>query len=203
MTAYAGWLLGKFNESYEEYPNDVKAKGISGGYSLYTSTTAGFDKANVQSGATSLFRNGTSTGTKVVTLCRDAELKLNVGKQYTLTFYVKPEAIGDAAGTISLIGMDTNAGIVTPKSTKTILTVGNLKAGEWQKVTYTFTADNRYVGISSTAGNNMYLDDFTISLKGYVGTTTGDSSINPMVIILTVVLAAGSLVITGKKVFDN
>ena len=203
LTLYAGWSIATFKEGFEDYPGAMLAQGISGGYKVYKDSISGYDKSNVKAGSVSLYRDGAKTGSKAFTLCRSDDLELTVGKQYTLTFYVKPEAIGDAAGTISLIGMDTNAGIVTPKSTKTILTVGNLKAGEWQKVTYTFTADNRYVGISSTAGNNMYLDDFTISLKGYVGTTTGDSSVNPMVIILMVVLAAGSLVFTGKKVFDN
>ena len=203
MTAYAGWLLGKFNESYEEYPNDVKAKGISGGYSLYTSTTAGFDKANVQSGATSLFRNGTSTGTKVVTLCRDAELKLNVGKQYTLTFYVKPTNVTAADGTINIVGLKSNTGIATPENTDLITKVGDLKAGEWQKVSYTFTAKSEYLGISTTAGNDMYLDNFTVTLKGYTGTTTGDSSVSPIILCMMVILAAGALVVTGKKVFEK
>ncbi len=203
MTAYAGWLLGKFNESYEEYPNDVKAKGISGGYSLYNSSTAGFDKANVQSGSTSLFRNGTSTGTKAVTLCRDEALMLTVGKQYTLNFYVKPTNVTAADGTINIIGLKTNTGIATPENTDVVTKVGDLKAGEWQKVSYTFTAKSQYLAISTTAANDMYLDNFTVTLKGYTGTTTGDSSVSPIILCLMVVLAAGSLVVTGKKVFEK
>ena len=120
-----------------------------------------------------------------------------------MTFYVKPEAVVDAAGTISLIGMSANTGIAAPKSTNVITTVGELKAGEWQKVSYTFTADNKYVGISTTAGNNLYLDSFNITLKGYTGTTTGDSSVSPVIIALMVILAAGALVVTGKKVFEK
>ena len=203
MTVYAGWLLGKFNESYEEYPNDVKAKGISGGYSLYTSSTAGFDKANVKSGETSLFRNGTSTGTKAVTLCRDAELMLTVGKQYTLTFYVKPTNVTAADGTINIVGLKTNTGIAAPENTDVVTKVGDLKAGEWQQVSYTFTAKSQYLGISTTAGNDMYLDNFTVALKGYTGTTTGDSSVSPIILCMMVILAAGSLVVTGKKVFEK
>ena len=122
---------------------------------------------------------------------------------YAVTFYVKPEAINDAAGTISLIGMSSNTGIAAPKSTNVITTIGDLKAGEWQKVSYTFTADQKFVGISTTAGNNLYLDNFTLTLKGYTGTTTGDTSVNPMIIALMVVLAAGSLIVTGKKVFEK
>ncbi len=203
MTLYASWSIAKFNEGFEDYPNSVLAQGISGGYKLYKDTITGFDKANVQKGAVSIYRDGTQTGTKAFTLCRSNDLELTVGKQYTVTFYVKPEAINDAAGTISLIGMSSNTGIAAPKSTNVITTIGDLKAGEWQKVSYTFTADQKYVGISTTAGNNLYLDNFTLTLKGYTGTTTGDTSVNPMIIALMVVLAAGALIVTGKKVFEK
>ena len=203
MTLYASWSIAKFNEDFEDYPNSVLAQGISGGYKLYKETTTGFDKANVQKGAVSIYRDGSQNGAKAFTLCRSKDLELTVGKQYTVTFYVKPEAINDAAGTISLIGMSANTGIAAPKSTNVITTIGDLKAGEWQKVSYTFTADQKYVGISTTAGNNMYLDNFTLTLKGYTGTTTGDSSVNPMIIALMVVLAAGALIVTGKKVFEK
>lgn len=203
MTLYASWSIAKFNEGFEDYPNSVLAQGISGGYKLYKDTTTGYDKANVQKGAVSIYRDGTQTGTKAFTLCRSNDLELTVGKQYTVTFYVKPEAINDAAGTISLIGMSSNTGIAAPKSTNVITTIGDLKAGEWQKVSYTFTADQKFVGISTTAGNNLYLDNFTVTLKGYTGTTTGDTSVNPMIIALMVVLAAGALIVTGKKVFEK
>ncbi len=205
ITLYADWLLGKFAESYEDYPQALKAQGLSGAYELYNETSAedSFDKSNVQNGKTSLFRKGDTTGTKGFTLCRSTDLKLTVGKQYTLTFYVKPVDLTVPTGTINLIGMKTNIGHVTPTSTNVITTIGDLKAGQWQKVTYTFTADANYIGISTTQGNDMYLDNFSVSLSGYTGTTTGDESINPIFIVLMVMLAAGSLVITGKKVFEK
>ena len=203
MTAYAAWLLGKFDESYEEYPANVKAQGISGGYLLYDSKSANYDKSNIHSGATSLFRNGSSTGTKSVTLCRDAELKLTKGKQYTLSFYVKPTNVTAADGTINVIGLKTFTGIASPENTAVVTKVGELKANQWQRVDYTFTAQSDYVGISTTAGNDMYLDNFTIALKGYTGTTTGDSSVSPIILCMMVILAAGAMVVTGKKVFDK
>lgn len=203
ITLYADWLLGKFAESYEDYPNSMKSQGIAGAYDLYSDKSAGFDKANVQNGSTSLFRKGETAGTKGFTLCRTADLKLTIGKQYTLTFYVKPTNVTLPTGTISLIGMKSNIGHVSPLSTNVITTLGDLTANEWQKVEYTFTADANYIGISTTQGNDMYLDNFVVTLKGYTGTTTGDESVNPIFIVLMVMLAAGSLVITGKKVFEK
>ena len=203
ITLYADWLLGKFAESYEDYPNSMKSQGIAGAYDLYNDKSEGYDKANVQNGSTSLFRKGETAGAKGFTLCRTADLKLTIGKQYTLTFYVKPTNVTLPTGTISLIGMKSNIGHVSPLSTNVITTVGELTANEWQKVEYTFTADANYIGISTTQGNDMYLDNFVVTLKGYTGTTTGDESVNPIFIVLMVMLAAGSLVITGKKVFEK
>ena len=98
--------------------------------------------------------------------------------------------------------MTSNTSVSAPDSTKTITTVGELKEGEWQQVTYTFTADKRYIGIQTTAGNDIYFDDFTVTLHGYTGSSTGDSSVSPLVILMMVVLAAGALTVTGKKIFD-
>ena len=204
ITLYASWILGKFTESYESFPSSILALGIGGGYKLYNTTNfADYDKANVQNGEVSIYRDGSTNGTKSFTLCRDVDLALTSGKQYTVTFYVKPTNVTDAAGTINLIGMENNTGIAAPASTNVITTVGDLKAGEWQKVSYTFTADSKYIGISTTSGNDMYLDNFTITLKGYTGTSTGDASTSPMLIIMMVMLAAGALIVTGKKVFEK
>lgn len=199
---YAYWILGKFNESFENLPTTIETQGISSAYTIYKNGTDGFDKANVHSGSTSLFRKGDAAGSKSFTICRSGDLALGVGSQYTMTFWVKPAKIGDPSGTINLIGMTSNTSVSAPDSTKTITTVGELKEGEWQQVTYTFTADKRYIGIQTTAGNDIYFDDFTVTLHGYTGSSTGDSSVSPLVILMMVVLAAGALTVTGKKIFD-
>lgn len=199
---YAYWILGKFNESFEDLPTTIETQGISSAYTIYKNGTDGFDKANVHSGSTSLFRKGDAAGSKSFTICRNGDLALGVGSQYTMTFWVKPAKTGDPSGTINLIGMTSNTSVSAPDSTKTITTVGELKEGEWQQVTYTFTADKKYIGIQTTAGNDIYFDDFTVTLHGYTGSSTGDSSVSPLVILMMVVLAAGALTVTGKKIFD-
>lgn len=195
------WALARFTENFEELPLTFQTQGLSGAYVYYNSTVEGYDKANVQSGTTSIFRKGDVTGTRSFAVCRDASMTLDVGSQYTLTVYVKPANVGDAAGTISLIGMSANTAISAPDSTEVIATVGELKTGEWQKITYTFTAKEQYIGISTTAGNDIYFDSVYVNMVGYTGTDTGDSSVSPIIIAMMVVLAAGALIITGKKVF--
>ncbi len=202
IVLYAKWLLGKFAESYENFPS-YSESGISSAYMLYNGTTVGeaYDKNNVYAGSTSIFRDGTAAGIKAFTLCRESDLALTIGEQYTLTFYVKPENVTNAAGVINLIQMSYSTGVGAPSSTGFITDIGSLTAGKWQKVSYTFTATDEYVGISTSEGNDIYFDDFTVALKGYTGTTTGDSSVSPIIIMLMVVLAAGAMIVTGKKVF--
>ena len=200
-TIYAGWILGKFAEGFEDFPTSVSTQGISGVYTLYNSSVSGFDKANVQSGSTSIFRDGTGKGTKAFTICRSDDLALEKGEQYTLTFYIKPTAVNDATGVINMVGMTANTSISAVDETVAIADVGTLKVGEWQQISYTFTANSPYIGISTTTGNDIYFDNFTVTLKGYTGSSTGDSSVSPFIILAMVVLAAGAMVVTGKKVF--
>ncbi len=202
ITLYASWILGKMSESYEDFP--VAAEfGISSAYQLYKKDNpeVTFSKDNVHAGSVSIFRDGTATGDKGFTLCRDTALTLGVGQQYTVSFWVKPTNVTDNAGLINLLQMSSNTSVGAPDATETITEVGNLKVGEWQKVTYTFTASEQYIGISTTQGNDIYFDNITVNLKGYTGTTTGDNTVNPIIIMMMVVLAAGAMVVTAKRVF--
>lgn len=201
---YASWTLGKFTESYEDFPR-VSLMGVASAYELHNKDNSNivFDKANVHSGSTSVFRDGTKAGTKGFTLCRDSAITLGKGEQYTITFYVKPTNVTDAAGVINLIQMSTNTAVSIPDSTDVITDVGSLKTGEWQKISYTFTANQQYIGITTTEGNDIYFDSFTVTLKGYTGTSTGDNAVSPIIVMLMVVLSAGAVIITGKKVFEK
>lgn len=204
-TIYAKWILGKMTEGYEDFPTSAYM-GVSNAYTIYyngSSEVANFDAANVMSGSTSVFRNGTTSGSKGFTLCRDSGLTLGVGERYTMTFYVKPSNVTDPNGVINLLQMSSNTAVSAPDAVETISTVGNLTVGEWQKVTYTFTATEQYVGIQTTEGNDIYFDNFEINLQGYTGTATGDNSVTPIVILMMVVLAAGAMIFTGKKVFSK
>lgn len=201
---YAKWQLGKFVEDFEEYPSNVLSIGVAGAYSFYTSKTPGFDATNIHGGEASLFRNGATAGVKNFTCMRSKELALTVGDTYTLSFYVKPTSIGDANGTISLLEMGTFTGINQGTIGDVIVKVSDLKEGEWNLVSFTFTAKSQFIGISTTASNDMYFDDLTVTLKGYTGSAnTGDASVNPILVIALVLISAGALLVTGKKVFSK
>lgn len=204
LFVYAKWQLGKFIEDFEEFPKTVMSVGVHGAFSLYTKSTAGFDATNVKSGETSLFRNGATAGVKNFTAHRSTDLALTVGETYTLSFYVKPTSVGDVNGTISIMDLKTFTGINQGTIGAVVAKVSDLKQGEWNLVTYTFTATSEFVGLSTTAGNDMYFDDVTVTLKGYTGSAnTGDSSVSPILVLMMVIVSAGALIVTGKKVFSK
>ncbi len=204
LFVYAKWQLGKFVEDFEEFPKTVMSVGVHGAFSLYTKSTAGFDATNVKSGETSLFRNGATAGVKNFTAHRSTDLALTVGETYTLSFYVKPTSVGDVNGTISIMDLKAFTGINQGTIGAVVAKVSDLKQGEWNLVTYTFTATSEFIGLSTTAGNDMYFDDVTVTLKGYTGSAnTGDSSVSPILVLMMVIVSAGALIVTGKKVFSK
>lgn len=212
-TLYAKFLLGTFSESFEELPKSVQTAGIAPAYKLYTKDTPDFSAANLYKGGTALYRDGSYAGDKAFTISRSKELALEIGRQYTVTFYVKPTEVTNAAGTISLLGLENMTKIGKPESTTVITNVGSLNAGKWNKVSYTFTAKSEFLGISSSEGNSMYFDNVTVTLNGYnpntgsgsagVGGSTGDASVSPYIVLAMIVLAAGAIVVTGKKVYSK
>ena len=196
--AEAYYMLAQFYEL-----GVVVEKNVDQAIALYDKSVTGFDKANVKAGSASIFRDGSVTDKGAVTLCRDGDISLTVGQQYVITFYVKPTAVNDAAGVINLVGIKSNTAVTTSIDTIKLADVSTLKVGEWNKVSYTFTATNPYVALAATAGNDMYFDSITLNIEGYTGSTTGDSSVNPIVMIALVILTAGALIVTGKKVYSK
>ncbi len=200
---FAKWSLGKYGETFESFPTTVQTLGIHGAYSMYKPGVEGYDASNVRTGSTSLFRNGASAGIKSFTTTRNAAYQLTPGEEYTITMYVKPTSVGDPTATINLLDMKLYTGVRSGVISDAICTVGDLKVGEWNKVSYTFIAAQQYLGISTGAGNDLYFDDIEINLVGYTGAQTGDSSVNPIIVLAIALVAAGALLITGKKVFSK
>ncbi len=122
---------------------------------------------------------------------------LKQGGQYTLTFYVKPTSVTDSAGTISLAGVSVNTRLTKPNTTEKIIDYGNLKVGEWNRITYTFTAKDNYIGLMTVGGADMYFDDFNVALTGYTGSSTGDSSV-PAVVFITLAFAAAAVFVINS-----
>lgn len=200
ITLYALWTLGKITEGFENYPDSAKMLNFASGWSLYDRNTEGYSRENVRSGAASAFRNSTVSGSKAFSLMRSDNTPITVGNLYHLTFYVKPVTVTDTNALISLISMSNSAGVMLPGDTETICNFADLKVGEWNKVTFSFTAKDKFVGISATGGNDFYVDDVELVLDGYSGTATGDNSPSvAAIILLMAVCAAFVTTVTLKR----
>lgn len=205
LSAYAQWQLGRYTEGFEDYPSTVKALGVAGAYTFYDKSAVGFDASNIRSGDFSLYRNGTTAGSKLFTLMRATDLVLTPGETYVLEMYVKPTSITNPNANIELHTMSAFTGITKAKVGYTVASVGSLKENEWNLVTLTFVAKAEFYAIATTEGNDMYFDDISITLQGFTGdeagADTGDSSVSPFIVLAMVILSAGAMLIAGKKVF--
>ncbi len=202
---YADWQLGKLEEDFENFPATVAQMGISSAYSLYSMISEGYDASNIRSGNFSLFRNGATSGVNAFTAMRTDQLALEVGETYTVKMWVKPTATA-TTGAITVMNMNSFTGITSATVNGIVAAYADLTEGEWQQVSYTFVAETPYIAIGTAAGCDIYFDDITVTLKGYTGSAsnsapTGDTSVNPIIILAAVVLSAGVLLITCKKVF--
>lgn len=195
-TLYAKWFIGNVNEGFENLPSDI-VKFLATCYSFNTPDSPTYKAEGIRSGSTSIFRDGTQTVTRSFALCRDTSSMLKQGGQYTLTFYVKPTNVTDSAGTISLAGVSVNTRLTKPNTTEKIIDYGNLKVGEWNRITYTFTAKDNYIGLMTVGGADMYFDDFNVALTGYTGSSTGDSSV-PAAVFITLAFAAAAVFVINS-----
>lgn len=195
-TLYAKWFIGNVNEGFEKLPEDI-IKVLPTCYSFNESTSPTFNAEGIRSGSVSIFRDGSQNMSRSFALCRDSSSMLKAGGQYTLTFYVKPVSVTDAQGTISLTGVSVNTRLTKPNTTEKITNYGSLKVGEWNKITYTFTAKDNFIGILTAGGADLYFDDFNIVLTGYTGSSTGDNSIPATVFIVLAFAAAAVFVINN------
>lgn len=201
VTIFAQWLLGKYTEGFENYSEVDKMLNFSSGW-IFNDKTAGGNADCVKSGKVSLQRNATTAGSRGFSIMRKADDSLTVGKQYTLTFYIKPVEVTEVMGMINLMHMGSPASTSTPRATEEICNYQNLKVGEWNRIDMTFTAQAPYVGISMGGGNNVFLDDFTVTLQGYKGVATGEDTIGVNIAMMVMVIVAlGALTVTGIHAF--
>ncbi len=197
ITLYAQWLLGKYTEGFENYPESDKLLNFSSGW-VFNDKTAGGTAENVRSGKVSLQRSASTAGSRGFSIMRGAEDMLTVGKQYTLTFYVKPTSVSDVFVLINLMHMGSTSSTNSPRASEEICNFQNLTVGEWSRVDYTFTAQAPYIGLAVSGGNDCYFDDITVTLQGYNGVATGEDTAGlNLAMLIMVIVAMGALVVIG------
>ncbi len=204
ITVYAKWLLGKYNEGFENYREVDKMMNFASGWIFYNDTIPGYDVANVKSGKTSLMRNSTTSGARAFSIMRKEDTALSIGEQYTLSFYIKPTNVDDVAQVINMISISAPSAHNIARKTENICDFNGLTVGEWNLVSYTFTASAPYIGLSVANSNEFYIDDISVTLNGYSGVATGEDTTGVNIaVLLAIVFAMGAVAVAGGYVFKK
>ena len=168
LTLYADWYVGKRIENFEDNSKLLAGISVTNGYELHNKLHAG---DNNTCDNYSVYVNGKQTVSSAFSLVRDVTDKMYVGNQYTLKLYIKPTKVSN--GYVKIVGLNSNTDRTSMEFTENLINVSDLILNEWNIITYTFTNESNYVGLMVDPGNQMYIDDVTLTFKGYWGPATG------------------------------
>ena len=214
IVLFAKWIEKTIKQDFETYPySDEGFEGLGFDYERYRPGVLGFDFSKVHDGMTSIHRKGTDpdAGEQDFAVFQDDMDPLEIGKEYTLSFWVYAETVGNASDMIKLAHTD-YLDIDEPiYYLEDICSLGSLKNGEWQEVKLKFTANAYYIAIRTPGMSSLYFDSFRIvptdspvlkPVKNGIGTsgsgmpTTGEQ---PPYITVSVLLASAMLVVVLRR----
>ena len=157
-TIYAKWIEnGLITQDFENYKYNI---ANSEPFSIYTATDA--NDTNVAQGKHSLYRNNTTSATRVVSLTDDYTT-LTVGKAYKLTYKLKVTNLGTGGG-LGLTNLTDKPNPWSYISTVDLGYIGSTYEGlnEWVERKVTFIAEAPYFGLSNWGDITYYIDDLKI-----------------------------------------
>ena len=135
------------------------------------------------------------------------ENKLEVGKEYDLTFWMNTDSAG-GSGTVELLFSDYPDINAPTLYTGEKVEFSNLTPDNWTEYTVTFTANNPYIFFRTPKNMSLYFDDVQVIPTGNEGVlklNSNEINKNPgdtiNIVIITVSCAVGVLLIAGISVF--
>lgn len=164
ITLYAKWKLIGIDQGFEDYPATEYDMGED--YEHYKLGVDNFSSDYVKSGARSLHRIGKDTSDADFLIFYENELQ--VGKKYTMTFWVTTDeesVISEAA-----LVHNTWPDIYEPDAGVGRRFKLKLKKGVWKQYTCTFTAQTKWVSLRISGGHSIFFDDFFLYTNGEDGT---------------------------------
>lgn len=149
-----------------------------------------YDLDLVHTGDASVFRRGNEAYTRQTAIFDDTDMPtLEIGETYTLQMWVKPVELfiedvnlmmrhcaqfdrcysdQETWAELGLKSSDYNK-VGKGKQLENLVLCSDLVVGEWNLVTYEFTAITPYIAIATPEYNKIAFDDVTITLKGAEG----------------------------------
>lgn len=160
VVLYAGWEPIGFIVDFEshtdtkyDYDTDywrMNKPGVKGGYK----------NAYVRNGSKSLHLLGEKSDTSDALL--NYEDMLEIGKTYTMSFWVTTDKANNPATILSLVHNSIPVYLDSEVASETMVVVKGLKVGEWVQYTYTFTAQSKWISFRATGDSSLYFDDMQI-----------------------------------------
>lgn len=160
VVLYAGWEPIGFILDFEshtdskwDYDTDywrMNKPGVKGGYK----------NAYVRNGSKSLHLLGEKSDTSDALL--NYEDMLEIGKTYTMSFWVTTDKANNPATILSLVHNSIPVYLDSEVASETMVVIKGLKVGEWVQYTYTFTAQSKWISFRATGDSSLYFDDIQI-----------------------------------------
>lgn len=191
---YAKWTKLGLVQDFENYENSPYDYGDD--YEYYRPGSAGYDAKYVKSGMAAMHRIGeTADNEDFLINYLDT---LEVGKNYKLTFFVCTDTDG-AAADISLVHENFPDVFDTDSGVELITSLKDLKDGEWQEVTYNFTAKTKWLAIRTSGNASLYFEDFMAVPTSEGVTDVGGNAASGNLWIF-IVIGAAALILVGAGV---
>ena len=158
LILYAKWVPAGVEQDFENYPNTEY--DLDSDYVYFRPGVANYDGGNVHGGNKALKRLGNSSERQDFLVKYEEEL--DVGKEYTISFWMMTETKG-ATGKVSMLNA-TWPDIAEPVKGDevTVAEYKNLSVGEWKLYKYKFTATTPWVSLRTDGDTVLYFDDILI-----------------------------------------
>lgn len=215
LNLYAGWKAIGIICDFENYTNTVWDYDDTRWVFNKPGAADGYKNEYVRNGSKSMHLLDTSSEAADVLL--NYEDMLEVGKSYTMTFWVTTDKENNPATQLSLVHNSEPVYLDTGIALEKMVVVEGLTAGKWKEYTYTFTAQTKWVSFRADGNSSLYFDDIlivpienTVSNGNliYLGTGGADGSViapntsdNAISIaaVVAVIMACAIIVVVSRK----
>lgn len=164
---YAKWAKLKQVQNFDDtYNHTGRSLGYDLDIEIYDSTKSGNSSQNAVSKPNSIHRIG-NTGLKKGFVIFDSTMEALIPDQnYLITFSVKADKITNPDEMIEIAQTRARdyAWACDDDGMYPIVSVSDLKEGQWTKVSYIMTVYEKYLSIFTTGNNSLYFDNFCIEL---------------------------------------
>lgn len=210
VVLYAGWESLGIIQNFEQYTDTIWDSDEDYWILNKPGAKGGYKSKYVRNGSKSMHLLGELPETADVLL--NYEDMLEVGKNYTISFWVSTDKENNPATVLSLVHNSLPVYKDTAVATESMIVTKGLTVGEWVQYSYTFTAQTKWISLRATGGSSLYFDDVFIiptdaqangnvinlgTAGGSVSPNTGDAI--PVAVLISAIMCCAVVVVITRK----